>query len=91
MVNASRKPGEWQVYDIVYRAPKFDEGGKVTKKARVTVFHNGVLIQNDVEILGTTTHEEVQPAYTKHAEKAPIRLQDHGNPVSFRNIWIREL
>ncbi|MEP7269935.1 MAG: DUF1080 domain-containing protein [Acidobacteriota bacterium] len=91
LVNASRKPGEWQAYDIIYHAPKFDDAGKVLKKARVTVLHNGVLIQDDVEILGTTTHEEVQPTYTKHPDKGPIRLQDHGNPIRFRNIWVRPL
>jgi hypothetical protein len=90
LVNASRKPGEWQTYDIIYHAPKFDEGGNVLKKARVTVLHNGVLIQDDVEILGSTTHEEVQPTYSKHG-KAPLRLQDHGNPVRYRNIWVRPL
>lgn len=90
LVNASRKPGEWQVYDIIYRAPTFDDGGNVLKKARVTVLHNGVLIQDNVEILGATTNEEVQPKYTKHG-KAPIQLQDHGNPVRYRNIWVRPL
>lgn len=91
LVNASRKPGEWQTYDIIYHAPRFDEAGTVTKKARVTVLHNGVLVQDDVEILGSTTNEEVQPSYTKHPAKAPIRLQDHGNPIHFRNIWVRPL
>jgi len=91
LVNASRKPGEWQTYDIVYHAPKFDESGGVVKKATVTVLHNGVLVQDNVEILGSTTNEEVQPVYTKHPPKAPIRLQDHGNPTRFRNIWVRPL
>jgi hypothetical protein len=91
LVNASRRPGEWQVYDIIYHAPKFDEAGNVSKKARVTVLHNGVLIQDDVEILGSTTNEEVQPAVHQHPAKAPIRLQDHGNPIHFRNIWVRPL
>ena len=91
LVNASRKPGEWQTYDIVYHAPKFDESGSVVKKATVTVLHNGVLVQDNVEILGSTTNEEVQPVYTKHPAKAPIRLQDHGNPMRFRNIWVRPL
>lgn len=90
LVNASRKPGEWQTYDIIYHAPKFDEAGNILKKARVTVLHNGVLIQDDVEILGGTTNEEVQPTYAKHG-KAPIQLQDHGNPVRYRNIWVRPL
>lgn len=91
LVNASRKPGEWQTYDIIYHAPAFDAAGKVTKKARVTVLHNGVLVQDNVEIMGTTTHEEVQPTYTAHAPKGPIKLQDHGNPMRFRNIWVRPL
>lgn len=91
LVNASRRPGEWQAYDIIYHAPKFDDAGNVLKKARVTVLHNGVLVQDDVEILGTTTNEEVQPTYTKHAPMGPIRLQDHGNPIHFRNIWVRPL
>ena len=91
LVNASRKPGEWQAYDIIYHAPAFDESGNVMKKARVTALHNGVLIQDNVEVMGSTTHEEVQPVYTKHAAKAPLRLQDHGNPVHYRNIWVRPL
>lgn len=90
LVNASRGPGQWQTYDIIYHAPQFDESGKVLKKATVTVLHNGVLVQDHVEIMGTTTHEPVQPTYTKHG-KAPIRLQDHGNPVRYRNIWVRQL
>lgn len=90
LVNATRAPGEWQTYDIIFRAPHFDESGKVLKKATVTVLHNGVLVQDHSEIMGTTTHEPVQPTYSKHG-KAPLRLQDHGDPVRFRNIWIREL
>jgi len=90
LVNASRKPGEWQLYDIIYHAPIFEDDGKVKNKATVTVLHNGVLIQDHVEIYGETTHEPVQPVYKKHG-KGPIMLQDHGNPVRFRNIWVREL
>ncbi|HXG68531.1 MAG TPA: DUF1080 domain-containing protein [Blastocatellia bacterium] len=90
LVNASRKPGEWQTYDIVFHAPKFDDSGKVLKPATFTVFHNGVLVQDSVEVRGTTTHQG-EPKYTKHTPKEPIRLQDHGNPVRFRNIWIRPL
>lgn len=89
-VNASRKPGEWQWYDIVYTAPRFDASGKLTSPARMTVFHNGVLIQNNVELTGPTGWLERAP-YSAHPEKQPISLQDHGNPVRFRNIWLREL
>ena len=89
LVNASRRPGEWQTYDIIYHAPVFDESGNVTKRATVTVLHNGVLVQDHVEILGSTSHDK-PPAYTKHG-KAPLSLQDHGNPVRFRNIWVRPL
>ncbi len=90
LVNASRKPGEWQSYDIIFWAPRFELNGDLLAPAYVTVFHNGVLIQNHVEIEGTTVFRG-EPSYKKHAEKAPISLQDHGNPVSFRNIWVREL
>jgi hypothetical protein len=90
LVNASRRPGEWQAYDIVFHAPKFDEQGKVIDRARVTVFHNGVLVQNNVEIYGITYND--RPAlYIPHASQEPLRLQDHGNPMRFRNIWIRRL
>jgi len=90
LVNASRKPGEWQTYDIVFHAPKFDEQGKVIDRARVTVVHNGVLIQNNVEIYGITYND--RPAiYIAHPPQLPLRLQDHGNPIRYRNIWIRRL
>jgi 3-keto-disaccharide hydrolase len=90
LVNASRKPGEWQTYDIVFHAPKFDEQGKVIDRARVTVLHNGVLIQNNAEIYGITYND--RPAlYIAHSTQLPLRLQDHGNPVRYRNIWIRRL
>jgi len=90
LVNASRKPGEWQTYDIVFHAPKFDDQGKVTDRARVTVLHNGVLIQNNVEIYGLTYND--RPAiYIVHPPEQPLHLQDHGNPVRYRNIWIRRL
>ena len=90
LVNASRKPGEWQAYDIVFHAPKFDEQGKVVDRARVTVLHNGVLIQNNVEIYGITYND--RPAlYIAHPPQDVLRLQDHGNPVRYRNIWIRRL
>ena len=89
MVNASRKPGEWQTYDIIFTAPRFDEEGKLAKPAYVTVLHNGVVVQNHTEILGDTPYDRV-PKYTKHADKLPLVLMYHGDPVRFRNIWIRE-
>ena len=90
VVNASRKPGEWQSYDIIFKAPRFDEQGKVIERARVTVLHNGVLIQNNVEIYGNTWHDR-PPLYIAHGPKASLRLQDHGDLVRYRNVWIREL
>ena len=90
LVNASKKPGEWQTYDVIFIAPKFNDDGSVNSPARITVFHNGVLIQNNVEIKGSTAYIG-KPVYTKHADKESLTLQDHGNPVSYRNIWVREL
>jgi hypothetical protein len=89
MVNASRKPGEWQAYDIVFEAPRFKDG-KLETPAYVTVFHNGVLVQNHTKIIGTTRHK-LPATYDPHPAKASLRLQDHGNPMHFRNIWIRPL
>lgn len=90
LVNASRPPGEWQTYDIIFHAPRFADDGKVTTPGRITVLHNGVLVQDNVEILGSTSHLGV-PKYEKHGPKEPIALQDHGNPVRYRNIWVRPL
>jgi hypothetical protein len=90
LANASRAPGEWQIYDIIYRAPRFDAAAKLLSPVRLTVFHNGVLVQNNVELTGPTSWLERAP-YQPHPEKQPISLQDHGNPVRFRNIWVREL
>lgn len=90
LVNAARPPGEWQTYDIIYTAPRFDAAGKLLSPARVTLFHNGVLVQNNVELSGPTTWVE-RPPYSQHPEKLPISLQDHGNPIRYRNIWVREL
>jgi hypothetical protein len=89
LVNATRKPGEWQVYDVIYIAPKFGENGRVITPAAITVLHNGVLIQNHTTIIGPTEYKGF-PVYQPHG-KASIKLQDHGNPVSYRNVWIREL
>ena len=90
LVNASRPPGEWQTYDIVWIAPRFGSASELLAPARVTVFHNGVLVQHDVEIKGPTTYRGT-PAYKAHADKLPIELQDHNEPVSYRNLWVREL
>jgi hypothetical protein len=89
LVNASLPPGQWQNYDIIYTAPRFD-AGKLTSPARLTVIHNGVLVQNNVELTGPTSWLD-RGAYLPHPEKQPISLQDHGNPVRFRNLWVREL
>lgn len=92
LVNACRKPGEWQSYDIVFHRPIFD-GDKVVKRATFTVFHNGVLIQDHTELSGGTgwRGQHSITDYKPHGDKGPIQLQDHGNPVLFRNVWIREL
>jgi hypothetical protein len=92
MVNASRKPGEWQTYDIIFEAPRFAADGKVTRPGYVTVLHNGVVVQNHFELQGGTYYD--QPAHYDakgHPEKLPLKLQYHNNPVKFRNIWIREI
>ena len=89
MVNAARKPGEWQTYDIFFEAPKF-EGEKLVKPAYVTVVHNGVLVQHHQEITGRTPHARVG-TYEAHAPEEPLGLQNHGTPVHYRNIWIRRL
>jgi len=90
LVNACLPPGEWQRYDIIFKAPVFKEDGSKKTPAYVTVIHNGVLIQNHVEILGTTENIGA-PKNIAHPAKLPISLQDHDNPVSYRNIWVREL
>lgn len=90
LVNACRKPGEWQTYDIIFHAPKFDAHGTLLKPADITVLHNGVLVQDHTQLLGTTAYEE-PPSYKPHGEREPIQIQFHGNPVRFRNIWLREI
>jgi hypothetical protein len=90
LVNASRPPGQWQSYDIIFRRPRFDKDGKLLNPARLTVLHNGVLVQDNVELTGPTGHHE-RPPYQPHADRLPISLQDHGNPVRYRNIWLRDL
>jgi Domain of Unknown Function (DUF1080) len=90
LVNASRPPGEWQSYDAVFIAPRFAADGTLVSPARMTVFHNGVLVQHDAVLRGPTANRG-RPPYVAHAAKLPLRLQDHRNPTAFRNIWVREL
>jgi hypothetical protein len=90
LVNATRAPGEWQTYDIVYHRPRFKPDGSLASAARLTVFLNGVLIQDNMELVGPTANR-ARPPYTAHADKLPISLQDHGHPVRFRNVWLRDL
>lgn len=89
LVNASRPQGEWNVYDIYFEAPSFD-GNKLVKPAYVTVVHNGILVQHRKEIIGRAIHRQVA-TYTPHAPEEPLSLQDHDQPVRYRNIWIRRL
>jgi len=90
LVNASRGPGEWQTYDIIFIAPRFAPDGRLQSQARITVLHNGVLVQNNVALWGGSEYIGI-PDYTPHSMKESLMLQDHGDAVSFRNIWIREL
>jgi hypothetical protein len=90
LVNVTRPPGQWQTYDIVFRRPRFDQAGKLLRPARVTVLHNGVLVQDAVTLTGPTSHQ-ARPPYAPHPDRLPFELQDHGSPVRFRNIWVREL
>jgi hypothetical protein len=90
MVNAMRPPGHWNVYDIVWKAPRFSEDGILLSPATITAFHNGILILNHFELLGDTPYHR-PPQYQPHPSTGPIRLQDHGNPVKFRNIWVRPI
>ncbi len=92
LVNACRQPGQWQSYDIIFHRPVF-EGNKVVKRATFTILHNGVLIQDHYELTGGTLWKgpHAVMSYEPHGDKGPIELQDHGNPVLFRNIWVREL
>lgn len=89
LVNPTKGPGEWQVYDVVYTAPRFNSDGTLKTPGRITAFLNGVLVQNNTEIQGTTEYIG-KPKVIAH-EKGSLILQDHGNPTSFRNIWVREL
>ena len=90
LVNAIKSPGQWNSYDIVFEAPKFDDAGKLTKPAYATVILNGVVLHNRKELNGPTNHRATDP-YKAYSGKGPISLQDHGNPTRFRNVWIRSL
>lgn len=90
MVNATRKPGHWQSFDIVFLAPCW-KGGKLERPARVTVFHNGVLVHHNQEIYGTVAHERLPGPYPDGVTSGPLILTGHNNPVRFRNVWVRPL
>ncbi|MGC8742526.1 MAG: 3-keto-disaccharide hydrolase [Verrucomicrobiia bacterium] len=91
LVNAARKPGEWQTYDIIFEAPRWDESGKLIKPAYVTVILNGVVLHHKKDYLGPSLHRELSKYGRPQPPRGPIMLQDHGNPIRFRNIWIRSL
>lgn len=89
LVNASRAPGEWQSFNMIFRGPQFDPNGNLREPARVTVFHNNVLVHDNIPLIGSTGQS--RSPYQMHEDKGPIRLQDHRDKVRFRNIWVREL
>ena len=89
LANASRPPGEWQTYDVIWKAPRFSPGGGLLSPARITVLHNGVLVQNDTVVSGKTEYIGA-PSYAPH-DCAPLYLQEHASKVSYRNIWVRKL
>jgi hypothetical protein len=91
LVNASKKPGEWQSYDIIFESPRWDADGKIAKKAAVTVIHNGVVVHHRKEYQGNTPHQRNGDYSKPHAPEVFIQLQDHSNPMRFRNIWLRKL
>jgi hypothetical protein len=91
LVNACRKPGEWQTYDIIWESPRWDESGKLLKKAYVTVLHNGVVVHHRRELYGNTPYRALGNYNKPHPPRGPIELYEHGNAVRFRNIWIRPL
>jgi len=90
LANASRPPGEWQSYEIVFHRPRFGADGALLRPATLTVLHNGVLVQDGVTLTGPTAHQR-RPPYEAHPDRLPLSLQDHEHPVRYRNIWLREL
>lgn len=90
LANAMRAPGHWNTYDIVFHRPRFNSDGSVAQPGRVTVIHNGVLVQDNVALWGQTVHMAIG-TYKAHADRLPLMLQDHGHPVRYRNVWLREL
>ena len=90
LANACRKPGEWQTFDIIFHRPRFDKDGRLLMPARMTIIHNGVLVHDNDLLTGPTAHK-ARPPYKAHGDRLPISLQDHGCPVRYRNIWIRDL
>ena len=90
MVNPGRGLGQWQTYDIIFRRPRFDDDGNLVRPAYLTVLHNGIVVQDNTEVLGPTRHR-ARTEYQAHADALPINIQDHGEPTHYRNIWIREL
>ena len=90
LVNACRPPGEWEVFDITFHGPRFDEAGKLTRPATISMLHNGIVVQDAAALTGPTFHKQ-RPPYEQHAEKLPFYLQYHGDRLQFRNIWILEL
>ncbi|MEJ7712521.1 MAG: DUF1080 domain-containing protein [Pyrinomonadaceae bacterium] len=90
LVNASRKPGEWQAYDIIFRAPTFDDQGNVTKRAHITVMHNGVLVQDHVEVMGTTSHDQA-PSMKSTRRSSRFRCKTTETLCASSNIWVRTL
>jgi hypothetical protein len=90
LVNVSRAPGQWQTYDIIFHGPRFDSSGTLTRAARMTVLHNGVLVQDEAVLSGPTEHRR-RPPYASGPSKLPLSLQNHGSTVRYRNVWIREL
>jgi hypothetical protein len=90
LVNASRPPGQWQTYDIIWHGPRFDANGTLLRPARITVVHNGVLVQDNVTLTGPTAFKR-RPPYTVQPVRMPLELQDHSYPVRFRDIWVRAI